>query len=454
MHRLQVLWAYLLHRCAFYTEGMLQDVLTIVRPPTLEQSSSEATDAQKSFEDLLDVISRMHMRLTTHFLENTQHGRNHWQQLNRSRSHKTRRPTLEADKIAEALDLPAIALRAVWFPITVVVMPGSWDPMPCPDGEESVSNAQSDTPALAQFRRLTAEIILRMIKSWTKTHSELSTHVQLAIFKELTNSGLLAKTEWPPFNPQGKHLAYFRKGIYAPERVFTFIDTGIKSNFNFLDKALQSRAEQPEETDEDADGQSVQPTNVDSTQPTVNDTPNDGDVEMGNTDESYSDADGAPDHASESETEAKADHDDDTVVGSAPDEALPSTKVVGRPIFFGSEVTETGGAGLPKKSMNDVFDNNEQNRNHIVEVLEDTAEMLLGAQYIADEGEAISAMSARSHAMYAKLRLERENHVINDAIWRVQKIVDDNKAEIADLDAQIVREEHQEKKIPFQRRPA
>jgi hypothetical protein len=36
MHRLQVLWAYLLHRCAFYTEGMLQDVLTIVRPPTLK----------------------------------------------------------------------------------------------------------------------------------------------------------------------------------------------------------------------------------------------------------------------------------------------------------------------------------------------------------------------------------------------------------------------------------
>jgi hypothetical protein len=294
MHRLQVLWAYLFHRCAFYTEGMLQDVLTIVRPPTLKQSPSEAIDAQKSFEDLLDVISQMHMRLTTHFLESTQYGRNHWQQLNRSRSHKTRRPMIEADKIAEALDLPAIALRAVWFPLTVVVMPGSWDPMPCAEGEEWVSNAQSDTPALAQFRRLTAEIVLRMVKHWSKTHRELSTHVQIAIFKELTN--LLATTEWPPFNPQGKHLAYFRKGIYAPERIFTFIDNGIKSNFDFLDKALQSRAEQPDEMGEDADGQSVEPTNVDSTQTTADDTPNDGDVEMGNTDDPLfdADADGAP----------------------------------------------------------------------------------------------------------------------------------------------------------------
>jgi hypothetical protein len=444
MHRLQVLWAYLFHRCAFYTDSMLQDVLIIVRPPTLKPSSSDVIDAQKSFQDLLDVISKMHMRLTTHFLESTQYGRKHWEDLNRSRSNKTRRPILEAENIANALDLPAIALRAVWFPLTVVVMPGSWDPMPCSDGEAlSDSNAQSDTPALAQFRRLTGEIILRMVKTWSKNHREMSTHVQIAIFKELTN--LLATTEWPPFNPQGKHLAYFRKGIYAPERVFTFIDNGIKSNFIFLDKALQSRAEQPEEMGEDADSQSVQPTNVDSTQTTADDTPNDCDVEMGNTDDPYSEADGAPDHATDSETDAKADEDNDTVVGSASDEALPSTKVVGRPIFFGSEFTETGGAGLPLKSMNDVFDNNEQNRSHIVEVLEDTAEMLLGAQYIADEGEAISAMSARSHAMYAKLRLERENRVINDAIWRVQKIVDDNKAEIAELDFRIAEEEEKRK---------
>jgi hypothetical protein len=441
MHRLQVLWAYLLHRCAFYTDGMLQDVLIIVRPPTLKPSSSEAFDAQKSFEDLLDVISKMHMRLTTHFLESTQYGSKHWEDLNRSRSNKTRRPILDVEQIANALDLPAIALRAVWFPLTVVVMPGTWDPMPCPDGEEWVSNAQSDTPGLAQFRRLTAEIILRMVKSWSKTHRELSSHLQLAIFKELTNSGLLATSEWPPFNPQGKHLAHFRKGIYAPERVFTFIDNGIKSNFNFLDKALQSRADQPEETGEDADGQSVRPTDVDSAQTTADDTLNDGDVETGNTDDPCSDAnhDGAPDHASDLETEAK---EDETVIGIPVEEALPSTstKVVGRPVFFGSEFTETGGAGLPQKSMNDVFDNNEQNRAHVVEVLEDTADMLLGAQYIAEEGEAISAMSARSHAMYAKLRLERENHVINDAIWRVKKIVDDNKAEIAELDTQIVQE--------------
>jgi hypothetical protein len=208
MHRLQVLWAYLFYRCAFYTESMLMDVLTIVRPLHLKPSSSEAIEAQKSFEDLLSVISQMHMRLTTHFLESTEYGRAKWDELNRSRSNKTRRPVLEVEKISQALDIPAIALRAVWFPLTVVTHYGSWDPLECPDGEDWQLNSQFDTPALAQFRRVTAEIVLRMVKVWSKTHRELSTHAQLAIFKEL--SSLLAATEWPVFNPNGKQLSNFR----------------------------------------------------------------------------------------------------------------------------------------------------------------------------------------------------------------------------------------------------
>jgi hypothetical protein len=202
---------------------------------------------------------------------------------------------------------------------------------------------------------------------------------------------------------------------------------------------LQSRAEQPNEVD----AESVQPAErevtVDSSQTVTDVTPSDEDLDMTLPERPQGDADGDEEHTSGSDGEVKED-DNETIVGTP-----PSTKVVGRPIFFASEFVETGGAGLPRKNMTEVLDNNEQNRSHIIEVLEDTGHMLLGHTYSAEEGEAVSVMSARSFALYAKMRLERENQVINDAIWRVQKIVDDNKAEISELDARIAHEEEKQK---------
>jgi hypothetical protein len=92
---------------------MLPVILTIVRPPNLRPSSAEQAEAQKLLQDLYGTIMKTHMRLTTHFFDNTQYGRKHWAELARFRTGKLRRPQLELGMIAEALDIPVMGLRTV-----------------------------------------------------------------------------------------------------------------------------------------------------------------------------------------------------------------------------------------------------------------------------------------------------------------------------------------------------
>jgi hypothetical protein len=90
--------------------------------------------------------------------------------------------------------------------------------------------------------------------------------------------------------------------------------------------------------------------------------------------------------------------------------------------------------------MTEVIDVNEKSRARVVNVLEETAEWILGAPYRTEEGDVISLMSARSMATYAKCRLERENRLINDSIWRFQQIVNENNRELNELDVTIASE--------------
>jgi hypothetical protein len=79
----------------------------------LAPSSAEQAEAQKLLQDRYGTIMKTHMRLTTHFFDNTQYGRKHWAELARFRTGKLRRPQLELGMIAEALDIPVMGLRTV-----------------------------------------------------------------------------------------------------------------------------------------------------------------------------------------------------------------------------------------------------------------------------------------------------------------------------------------------------
>jgi hypothetical protein len=48
---------------------------------------------------------------------------------------------------------------------------------------------------------------------WTASQHELSTHVQLAILKDI--SATLLASEWPQLVVTGKSLRFFRKGILS-----------------------------------------------------------------------------------------------------------------------------------------------------------------------------------------------------------------------------------------------
>jgi hypothetical protein len=338
MRRLQVLFAFLFHRCTYYPEAMLQLTLSIVRPPNLRSSLAEQAEAQKSLEDLYGTIMVTHMRLTSHFLDHTQYGSKHWAELARCRTSKLKLPILESPMVAEALDIPAVGLQAVWFPLTAVAAPGTWEPKKCPDGEQWETHSQSDTPTLARFRLLSAEIVIKMVRVWAKANeSELSSHAQLAILKEFS----IADAEWPEFNPTGKHLNHFRKGTYAPQKVMEFIEKGLKSR-------VQQAQTSPKETDSNADPETeadtsdaaaeLAETDIDGQADGTADVKADGNLKADGKAEGKADdkADG------EGDGEADGDADSDVSIGQD-DEPQPSTKVVGRPMTFGSEFPETGG---------------------------------------------------------------------------------------------------------------
>jgi hypothetical protein len=394
---------------------MLGTILSIVRPTVVRASATEQADAQQLLDQLFGAISKTHMRLTTYFLEDTDYGRNYWRQLCISRKSKIKGPQLEGDLVIDCLDFPAIALRSVWFPLAATVPSGLWTAKECLDGQAWSSFAEADTPNLARFRQLSAEIVIKMAKLWSKTQLELSTHSQTGIFKEM--SARMLPSEWPSFNVSGKHLQSFRPGVYIPAKVYDFLDNGLKG------RALQFKVVRGEVEPEDSEEDSEDETNKEPDEDQM--TPNErspSSQQSGDTDMSIGD-----------------DNLDKTIEHQI-DEALLATEVVGRPMVFGSEFEETGGTGLGRKAMTEMLDLEEDSRSQVVEVLEETGESILGYPYSAEEAEAIAAMGARGIAKYAKLRLERENIAINDAIWRMQRIVNDNQTEIEDLDNRIAEE--------------
>jgi hypothetical protein len=130
-----------------------------------------------------------------------------------------------------------------------------------------------------------------------------------------------------------------------------------------------------------------------------------------------------------------------TIVDDDDDTELGSIEVVGRPITFGSEFEETGGRGLGDKAMAEVMEVDGNSRGDVVRAFETTIASVVEARYLAEEGIAMSTMTAKGLAKYAVLRLAREQEAINDAIWRLNEILRENQSEVAELNVLIRKEE-------------
>jgi hypothetical protein len=424
MQRLQVIFAYLFYRCSYYPDNLIKGILGMVRPPGIRATSGELKEAQDMILNLLGTIMHAHMRLTTHFIKNTAYGREFFESAEKRRRSKLKLPDLDVKRVIESLEVSVAVVRTVWYPLGVVVPNALWYPIDTVDSDSE--EWETETPNVAFFRCLSAEIVAKTARLWTASQQELSTHVQVAIMKDI--SATLHASEWPPLEVNAKYLRFFRKGIYAPDNIDAFFD-----------QVFQPKQADPDTLHEE-ESQQLPDKQPDGLPDGTTEIPTDGKLTQGST--QTTEATPTPPEnphpkASDLGFDVDGSEDIDAVIEKQINAALESVEVTGRPITFGSEFEETGGRGLGAKSMTEIMDRHESVTETVTELLDDTSDALLNHPYVAEEAMAVSAMCAGATAKYAKLRLEHENTAIMEAIWRLQQIVDSNEADLANIKSRI-----------------
>jgi hypothetical protein len=431
MQHLQVFFAYIFYRCSYYPENLIKGILAIVRPLRFRATASELKDAQDLILSLQGTIMRSHMRLTTHFIKHTDYGREFFEVAEKRRRSKLKLPELDVQRVIENLEISVAVVRTLWYPLAAVVPVALWQPIETVDSD--CDEWETETPTVAFFRCLSAEIVAKTARLWTASQQELSTHVQAAILKDI--SATLHAKEWLQLVVTGKSLRFFRKGIYAPDNID-----------EFFDQVFQPKEAPPETVTEQEsqelpdkqpfgslDGPTEEQTEGNLTQSSTKTT----------TTQATSSAAGTTSAAGNTGPKASDDFDSDAPEDM--DVALESVEVSGRPIEFGSEFSETGGRGLGAKAMTEIMDHHEAMTQNAVEVLEETSDALLNHPYVAEEAMAVSSMCPAAVAKWLYLRLEQENTAIMEAIWRLQQIVDNNQTEIKEIKSRIEAQEEKRK---------
>jgi hypothetical protein len=220
MQRLQVLFAYMFYRCSYYPENLIKGILAMVRPLRFRAKAGELKDAQDLILSLQATLMRTHMHLTTHFIKNTDYCQEFFQVAEKRRRGKVKLPELDINRVIENLEVSVAVVRTLWYPLAAVVPAALWHPIDTvdEDGEEW----ETETPTVGFFRILSAEIVSKTARLWTASQQELSTHVQVAILKDISET--LHAKEWPQLVVTGQSLRFFRQGIYAPDNIDEFFD--------------------------------------------------------------------------------------------------------------------------------------------------------------------------------------------------------------------------------------
>jgi hypothetical protein len=326
---------------------MIKFILSIVRPPGIRPTSTELKDAQEVILSLGSTLMHAHMRLITHFLQNTAYDREYYETAEKRRRSKLKLPELDVDRIVEVLDLPKPVLKAIWYPLAAVVPSAPWEPIEtaASDNEEWDSN----TPTIAVFYGISAEIVAKTSRVWSATQQELSTHIQVAVLKDVLAT--LFSCKWPQFVVTNKQLRFFQKGAYTPENIDAFFDKVFKPPAKSVSDDEDSDTPTPTSTrDSDTAIASQQPDTMTAT------ASQDSETLAGQDSTTTEIRQTAELKLSQSDLETNMD----AVIQSQISEALVSAEVVNLPMIFGSEFTETDGFGLSQKSMTEIMDLNER----------------------------------------------------------------------------------------------
>jgi hypothetical protein len=404
MQRLQVLFAYMFYRCSYYPENMIKAILALVRPPHFRATAGELNDAQHLILSLQGTVMRTHMRLTTHFIKNTDYGREFFEEAEKRRRSKLKLPELDVMRVMENLEVSVAVVRTVWYPLAAVVPVALWHPIDTVDSD--FEECETDTPTVALFRFFSAEIVAKTARVWTASQQELRPHVQVAILKDI--STILRASPWPPLVVTGNSLRIFRKGIYAPDNIDKFFD----QVFQPKDATAETR---PEEESQELDDKQL-------------DGPTEGQPKGNLTQASTKTTVAMPSAARNTQPKAfdvdfdtDGPEDIDAVIEKQINAALESVGMTGRRSEFGTEFSETGGRGPGAMAMTELID--QRMTQNVLDVLADTSDALLNHPYVAEDAMAVSSMCAGATAKYVQLRLEHENTAIMEAIWRLQQIV-------------------------------
>jgi hypothetical protein len=450
----------LFYRCHYFTDGTIQAILSAVRPPVFRSSSTEFKNAHGLVDSLMETIIKGHTRLATHFLNNTKYGREFRQLLDKNRRLKAKRPELDLDKITDTLALPVGIVRALWYPLASVVSPSLWEEKDSGDSDEQDSEyaAETDTPTISRFRILSAKIVMQLALLWSEAKQEINSHGQITIFKQLTplaTSSIGEAHEWPQPDFSQAALRHFRKGVYKPTNLDSFLEKSFARIFGPQDSEETNEGEDKDSDDVEPPVEPRQTQNTMETEAagTQSMTETSSMQETQSTQETHSTQETS--HASNAESLATqnpgstdtpavdirpgspitiVDDDDDVT-------ELDRIEVVGRPITFGSEFEESGGRGLGDKAMAEVMEVDDNSRGDVVRAFDTTISSVVETRYLAEEGIAMSTMTAKGLAKYAVLRLAREQEAINDAIWRLNEILRENQSEVAELNVLIRKEE-------------
>jgi hypothetical protein len=184
-------------------------------------------------------------------------GREYWVQCEKNRKHKWKTPELDADLVRSLIPLNGRLVRALWAPLTSVVVQSVWyDPRD--------PHAEPDNDIVARMRELSYQIIIRLAKvsRIVSSSQTIGTHPQILVLK--STSTPRADVQWPAFKFYGSDLSHLQDDSFRVHSLQEEAAREMTALKDYVDQErLRAEAEHNEAANETEDG--VEGTDEDTT---------------------------------------------------------------------------------------------------------------------------------------------------------------------------------------------
>jgi hypothetical protein len=398
--RMQVAFACLFHRCQYFSEEMLNEIIETLRPTTLPVAFTDYQDINLLVLKLYQTIAQSHIKLTGLFLNNTDQGRDYVRSVTKLQAQKSKIPDVDYKVLAAAMPLEPQLIRMLWFPLRAVAREDVWKDDDEDRHDENTSQAFIGTEVVQRFCQWTIAFIAALSRILSSRKTQLSVYAQITIFRELSKPRQPA--QWPNFDLDERRIRQIKDGNYLNVSTKEHIDGSLEELKQRLTQHLRNNKEPS------AGGEPHKPT-------------------PGTSDATEADAIMSLEEIEE--------------------EPFGPISIDARPINWGSEYRETGGTGTDADAMETVHDCNRSAMAEITKVLEGGLQELTertgtatGTGQIPEELVEVSTLGPRALVRYAALQMEREGDIIVRIICELEEILVKNKAERDALAAQIHRQ--------------